>query len=156
MGNLFAFRAKNSWANESIIPESLNQAGQQTLPWVTHSIPIIISFLFPTQVIERNVDPEVTLLSFLRKNWILLIKVWAVSMFALKLQPAMIMKTNLTSPSPVSSIGPCCLFTLGSGFKDIKLIGLFGEDEISPELLISGFNSNEIKAKLFTSALIIP
>lgn len=77
-------------------------------------------------------------------------------MFALKLKPAMIMKTNLTSPSPINPIGPCCLFTFGSGFKDIKLIGLFGEDEISPELLISGFNSNEIEDKLITSALIIP
>lgn len=67
----------------------------------------------------------------------------------------MIVKTNLPSPSPVSPNGPS-LFAFGNGFKDIKLIGLFGEDEVSPELLISRFNSNEMEAKLFTSALIIP
>lgn len=49
----------------------------------------------------------------------------------------MIVNTNLTSPSPVSPTGPCSLFAFGNGFKDIKLIGLFGEDEVSPELLIS-------------------
>uniref|UniRef100_A0A8D1NSS5 aldehyde oxidase n=1 Tax=Sus scrofa TaxID=9823 RepID=A0A8D1NSS5_PIG len=36
-------------------------------------MPTIISFLLLTQVIERNADPEVTLLTFLRKNWTLLI-----------------------------------------------------------------------------------
>lgn len=70
-------------------------------------------------------DPEVTLLTFLRKNRILLIKVWAVSVFTLKLKPAVIVKDILTSLSLVSPIGPCCLFAFGSGFKDIKLIGLF-------------------------------
>ena len=67
--------------------------------WVTHSIPIIVSSLFPMQVIERNADPEVTLLSFLRKNWILLIRVLARSVFALKLRLAVIMKINQTSLS---------------------------------------------------------
>ena len=51
------------------------------------------------QVIERNADPEVTLLSFLRKNWILLVRVLARSVFALKLRLAVIMKLNQTSLS---------------------------------------------------------
>ena len=67
--------------------------------WVIHSIPIIVSSLFPMQVIERNADPEVTLLSFLRKNWILLVRVLARSVFALKLRLAVIMKLNQTSLS---------------------------------------------------------
>ena len=67
--------------------------------WVIHSIPIIVSSLFPMQVIERNADPEVTLLSFLRKNWILLARVLARSVFALKLRLAVIMKINQTSLS---------------------------------------------------------
>ncbi|CAK7306811.1 Aldehyde oxidase 2 [Vulpes lagopus] len=69
----------------------------------------LVFFVNGRKVIERNVDPEVTLLTFLRKNWILLIKIWAVSMFALKLKPVMMMKTNLTSPSPASSTGPYSL-----------------------------------------------
>ena len=67
--------------------------------WVIHSIPIIVSSLFPMQVIERNADPEVTLLSFLRKNWILLARVLARSVFALKLRLTVIMKINQTSLS---------------------------------------------------------
>uniref|UniRef100_A0A2K6F1U7 aldehyde oxidase n=1 Tax=Propithecus coquereli TaxID=379532 RepID=A0A2K6F1U7_PROCO len=44
------------------------------LPWVMDTSPVIISLLFPTQVIEKNVDPEWTLLTFLRKNWTLFTK----------------------------------------------------------------------------------
>ncbi|ELK35886.1 Aldehyde oxidase [Myotis davidii] len=42
---------------------------------------------FTDMVIERNADPEVTLLTFLRKNWTLLTKVLAMSVFALKQHP---------------------------------------------------------------------
>lgn len=36
------------------------------------------------QVTEKNVDPEVTLLAFLRRNWILLIDVSSMPMHALQ------------------------------------------------------------------------
>ena len=81
--------------------------------WVTHSVPIIVSSLFPMQVIERNADPEVTLLSFLRKNWILLVRVLARSVFALKLRLAVITQINQTSLS-VNSQAPWPSFSFCS------------------------------------------
>uniref|UniRef100_A0A8C9I0K8 aldehyde oxidase n=1 Tax=Piliocolobus tephrosceles TaxID=591936 RepID=A0A8C9I0K8_9PRIM len=51
---------------------------------VTDTSPIIISLLFPTQVMERNVDPEGTLLTFLGKNWTLLSKSWLLRLTGTK------------------------------------------------------------------------
>ena len=48
------------------------------------------------------------------------------------------MTTNQTlHPQTVSPLGPCSVFAIGNGFKDIKLTGLFTEEEVSPEFLIS-------------------